>query len=82
LTEQLHEQTSTMAETFLALSRHGLLDSQLEKLRKTDDGTYRDALTDIPDITTHAFVVCGVRRCGKSTLLQQFVKKLNKPFFI
>ena len=29
LTEQLHEQTSTMAETFLALSRHGLLDSQL-----------------------------------------------------
>ena len=29
LAEQLHEQTSTMAETFLALSRHGLLDSQL-----------------------------------------------------
>ena len=82
MTEQLHEQTSTMAETFLALSRHGLLDSQLEKLRKTDGGTYRDALADIPDITTHAFVVCGVRRCGKSTLLQQFVKKLNKPFFI
>ena len=55
--------------------------TQLEKLQKTDDGTYRDALADIPDITTHAFVVCGVRRCGKSTLLQQFVKKLNKPFF-
>ena len=55
--------------------------TQLEKLRKTDDGIYRDALADIPDITTHAFVVCGVRRCGKSTLLQQFVKKLNKPFF-
>ena len=29
LTEQLHEQTSTMAETFLALSKHGLLDSDL-----------------------------------------------------
>ena len=29
LAEQLHEQTPTMAETFLALSRHGLLDSQL-----------------------------------------------------
>ena len=55
--------------------------TQLEKLWKTDDGIYRDALADIPDITTHAFVVCGVRRCGKSTLLQQFVKKLNKPFF-
>ena len=55
--------------------------TQLEKLWKTNDGTYRDALADIPDITTHAFVVCGVRRCGKSTLLQQFVKKLNKPFF-
>ena len=55
--------------------------TQLEKLWKTDNGIYRDALADIPDITTHAFVVCGVRRCGKSTLLQQFVKKLNKPFF-
>ena len=29
LAEQLYEQTPTMAETFLALSRHGLLDSQL-----------------------------------------------------
>ena len=29
LAEQLHEQTPTMAETFLALSQHGLLDSQL-----------------------------------------------------
>ena len=55
--------------------------TQREKLWKTDDGIYREALADIPDITTHAFVVCGVRRCGKSTLLQQFVKKLNKPFF-
>jgi len=55
--------------------------TQLEKLQRTDDGTYRDALADIPEIKTHAFVVCGVRRCGKSTLLQQFVKKLNKPFF-
>ena len=29
LAEQLHEQTSTMAETFLALSKNGLLDGQL-----------------------------------------------------
>jgi len=29
LTEQLHEQASTMAETFLALSKHGLLDGRL-----------------------------------------------------
>ena len=29
LAEQLHEQTPTMAETFLALSRYELLDSQL-----------------------------------------------------
>ena len=36
MTEQLHEQASTMAETFLALSRHGLLDSQLaSRLAKT-----------------------------------------------
>lgn len=29
LTEQLYEQASTMAETFLALSKHGLLDIHL-----------------------------------------------------
>ena len=36
MTEQLHEQTSTMAETFLALSKYGVLDSQLaSRLAKT-----------------------------------------------
>lgn len=29
LAEQLHEQTPTMAETFLALSKYGILESQL-----------------------------------------------------
>lgn len=29
LAEQLHEQTPTMAETFLTLSKHGLLDDRL-----------------------------------------------------
>ena len=29
MTEQLHEQTSTMAETFLALSKYGVLETQL-----------------------------------------------------
>ena len=36
MTEQLHEQTLTMAETFLALSKYGVLDSQLaSRLAKT-----------------------------------------------
>ena len=26
-------------------------------------------------------MVCGIRRCGKSTLLRQFVQKLKKPYF-
>ena len=30
-------------------------------------------------LTSHALIVTGIRRCGKSTLLQQINKSINEP---
>jgi predicted AAA+ superfamily ATPase len=46
-----------------------------------DSGYERGLLSGLPDITSHALIVSGIRRCGKSTLLHQFVKKQGRPFF-
>ncbi|GHU39453.1 hypothetical protein AGMMS50256_39340 [Betaproteobacteria bacterium] len=54
---------------------------QKAALDELDSGLGRNSLPALPDIRTHALVVSGIRRCGKSTLLHQFVKKLGRPFF-
>ncbi|WP_024466713.1 ATP-binding protein [Treponema pedis] len=55
--------------------------SQIKGLEFADNGVYREALNDMPKLKTHALVISGVRRCGKSTLLRQFIKKIGSPFF-
>ncbi|MDR0321296.1 MAG: ATP-binding protein [Treponema sp.] len=50
-------------------------------LDKQEQGVRRNLLAKLPNIQSHALVVSGIRRCGKSTLLHQFVKKLRRPFF-
>jgi len=46
--------------------------SQRERLEKLDPGLYR-RIPDFSALTTHALVITGIRRCGKSTLLQQLI---------
>jgi predicted AAA+ superfamily ATPase len=55
--------------------------SQREALDKSEAGLPRGLLQELPNTQTHALVICGIRRCGKSTLLRQFVRKLGRPFF-
>jgi predicted AAA+ superfamily ATPase len=50
-------------------------------LESRDSGLERELLPALPDIKSHALIVSGIRRCGKSTLLHQFVKKLGRSFF-
>ena len=54
-----------------------------QKLDVENHGTElkRQLLPELPDIQSHALVVSGIRRCGKSTLLRQFVRKLKRPCF-
>ena len=54
--------------------------SQKAFLNSQDPGLERSLLMHLPDIKTHALVISGIRRCGKSTLLRQFVKKLEREF--
>ena len=44
-------------------------------------GLERSILPTLPDTRSHALVVTGIRRCGKSTLLAQFVRRLGLPYF-
>jgi predicted AAA+ superfamily ATPase len=55
--------------------------TQNDALGDIDTGVERMYLTMLPDIQSHALIMSGIRRCGKSTLLHQFVKKLGKRFF-
>lgn len=55
--------------------------SQKEAVETADTGLEREALAGLPDLTSHALIVSGIRRCGKSTLLRQFTKKLARPYF-
>jgi predicted AAA+ superfamily ATPase len=50
-------------------------------LEKQERGLERRLLSKLPDIQSHALVISGIRRCGKSTLLRQFVQKLKRPYF-
>jgi len=55
--------------------------SQRQALENLEPGLERTLLPLLPDIQSHALVVSGIRRCGKSTLLRQFVKKLKRQYF-
>jgi len=50
-------------------------------LEGQEPGLKREGLRHLPDIRSHALIVSGIRRCGKSTLLRQFVRELKRPFF-
>jgi predicted AAA+ superfamily ATPase len=50
--------------------------SQKERLTLIDVGLPRH-ITDFADLTSHTLIVSGIRRCGKSTLLQQINKTFN-----
>jgi len=55
--------------------------SQRLALKEQELGLERQLLPKLPDIQSHALVISGIRRCGKSTLLRQFVHKLQKTYF-
>ena len=55
--------------------------TQKTALNARDSGLERVLLSELPVIKTHALVVSGIRRCGKSTLLHQFIKKMSRDFF-
>lgn len=53
-----------------------VIDSQLERLKSMDMGLER-RISGYEQLRTHAFIVTGIRRCGKSTLLQQINRSVD-----
>lgn len=59
-----------------------VIDSQEDRLAKLDTGISRE-LPVVPAESRHALIISGIRRCGKSTLLQQINKTYSdKTLFI
>jgi predicted AAA+ superfamily ATPase len=44
---------------------------QKQKLLTMEMGQLREDLSKLPDLSTHALIISGIRRCGKSTLMTQ-----------
>ncbi len=56
---------------------------QREALTKKDNSLYRSDLQSIPQLLSHALIISGIRRCGKSTLLNQLLEsKYPDAFFL
>lgn len=54
-----------------------VVDSQKERLAGMNPGLSRE-FKEYTGLTSHALIVSGIRRCGKSTLLQQMHKSINQ----
>jgi uncharacterized protein len=58
-----------------------IAEDQKKILETSDTGLERETLAQLPLLPSHALIVMGIRRCGKSTLLHQFVLKNNQDAF-
>ncbi len=52
-----------------------VMNAQKANLDELDAGLRRHTLTTLPDVSSHALIVSGIRRSGKSTLLYQLLKE-------
>lgn len=60
-----------------------VVEIQRETLRNRQAGLGRTALDGLPQLHSHALIISGVRRCGKSTLqFQMLRKKYKKAFYL
>jgi predicted AAA+ superfamily ATPase len=50
-----------------------VIDAQKKKMMHFGAGFNREVLPDLPALQSHALIVTGIRRCGKSTLLKQMI---------
>lgn len=52
-----------------------VIDSQRDTFLKRDSGFLREALANVPVADSFATIITGIRRCGKSTLLLQLLRR-------
>src|SRR3989339_341115 len=52
-----------------------IVQSQKEAIFHADRGIQRERLSEISGGSSHALIIAGIRRCGKSTLLLQLIRR-------
>ena len=52
-----------------------VVDSQKERFLQKGQSIDREALAEVPVLDSFATIISGIRRCGKSTLLHQLIRK-------
>jgi uncharacterized protein len=52
-------------------------DQQMNRLVSRDSGLKRELIPSLKSLSSHALIISGVRRCGKSTLLMQMMKDMD-----
>lgn len=52
-----------------------VVEAQKENLLKLNTGLIRHQLNELPEPASHALIISGIRRCGKSTLLHQLLNE-------
>ncbi len=61
-----------------------VINQQKSRLILRDTGLKRELVPATQSLSSHALIISGVRRCGKSTLLMQMMKQMNylKLFYL
>ena len=59
-----------------------IIEHQIQQLENRDLGLERELKIPIPSLSSHALIISGIRRCGKSTLLMQILSKIKNEKFI
>jgi uncharacterized protein len=55
-----------------------VIEQQKSRLMIKDSGLKRELIPATQSLSSHALIISGVRRCGKSTLLMQMMKEMDK----
>lgn len=53
-----------------------VIDQQKNQIHEKDPGLTRELEVDTKSLASHALIISGIRRCGKSTLLLQMMKNM------
>ena len=54
-----------------------VIEQQHQRILKLDGGLIRELVPSTKSLSSHALIISGIRRCGKSTLLLQLMNKLG-----
>ena len=59
-----------------------VITSQREFMDNSEQGTLREKNREIKIVDSFALIITGVRRCGKSTLLNQLLKRQKRGYYL